>query len=75
LPAIRASSLAILVGKDWSDWFEEFEEKCISISSDIVCRKMGYVWNPKMNPKMLAFCEESQGFWKSLDLYKKIVKT
>jgi hypothetical protein len=28
-----------------------------------------------MNPKMLAFCEESQGFWKSLDLYKKIVKT
>lgn len=41
LPAIRASSLAILVGKDWSDWFEEFEEKCINISSDIVRRKMG----------------------------------
>lgn len=35
LPTIRASSLAILVGKDWSDWLEELEEKCRSMSSDM----------------------------------------
>lgn len=35
LPTIRASSLAIFVGKDWSVWLEELEEKCINISSDI----------------------------------------
>lgn len=36
LPTMRASSFAILVGKDWSDWLEELDEKCISMSSDIV---------------------------------------
>lgn len=35
LPVKRASSLAILSGKEWSDWLEEFEEKCITMSSDI----------------------------------------
>lgn len=35
LPTMRASSLAILVGKEWSDWLEELEEKCRSMSSDI----------------------------------------
>lgn len=35
LPTRRASSLAIFVGSDWSDWLEELEEKCTSISSDI----------------------------------------
>lgn len=37
LPTIRASSLAIFEGRDWSDWFEELEEKWRSTSSDIVC--------------------------------------
>lgn len=32
---MRASSLAILVGRDWSDWLEELDEKCMSMSSDI----------------------------------------
>lgn len=36
LPTMRASSLAILVGRDWSDWLEELEEKCMSMSSDIL---------------------------------------
>lgn len=35
-PAMRASSLASFVGKDGSDWLEEFEEKCRSKSSDMV---------------------------------------
>ena len=35
-PAMRASSFAILVGRDWSDWLDEFDEKCNSISSDMV---------------------------------------
>ena len=34
LPAIRASSFASFTGKDGSDLFE-FDDKCISISSDI----------------------------------------
>lgn len=35
LPTMRASSFAILVGRDWSEWFEELEEKWMIISSDI----------------------------------------
>jgi len=36
LPTIRASNFAIFVGREWSDWFEELDEKWMSMSSDIV---------------------------------------
>lgn len=42
LPVKRASSLASLSGREWSDWLEELEENCITISSDIANAWAGF---------------------------------
>lgn len=59
LPTMRASSLAILVGRDWSDWLEELDEKCMRMSSDILTKVVA--GGPRPNADSQVFKAENVG--------------